>query len=529
MNRVGLAVGLGSLLGVAGCSSTDVVFGAETIELDSTPVRVGETAGQTGIPVRLARPAQHEVTASYETRGIEAQDGCQKPDFVASTGTLVWPAGSTEAIVNLGVTDDDLAETDERLAIALAAVSGVAAFSPGEVTVVIEDDDRTGLVDAEVEYGVAPGLATDQSAAIQQAFDAAARLGRGVVVVAPGDYEVESTQLAPGTTLSARGAHWHRPAGSPPTTVTLRVAYAGASNSVPTLVEGLTVDGRRDSQGAYQNMEQQDAHLVSLGSAVDQPGRLQGTVDDVTVTFGTGDGVAVGPNSDVTLCRIRGTDLWREFVSLHGGGSTLDMRDLAATASVGTSGMWLDGDIVGYQQTRTVQIDMQDVRLGMGDIEIELRDGSRLQAVRLQMDAPPFRVLAPGSTVRIADSVIQLGIPSDRHNHFDVPHDVQFTNSTIISSKIADETGTTPDTDVTFGAVTVHWQPDAASPAVPGPHEVLFSGCRFQLAGNFKSTDTIYGVEEATGEGKVVVQGSTLGSGYAAWFAPACADCQLGP
>jgi hypothetical protein len=490
---------------------------------------VSETAGNTSIPVRLARPAQHEVTASYETRGMEAQDGCQKPDFVTSAGTLVWPAGSTEATVNLGVTDDDFAETDERLVLAVTAVSGAAAFSPGEVTVVIEDDDRTGLVDAAVEYGVTPGLPADQSSAVQQAFDAAARLGRGVVVVAPGDYEVQSTELAPGTTLSARGARWHRPAASPPTTVTLRVAHAGASNSLPTLVEGLTVDGRRDSQGAYQGMEQENAHLVSLASAVDQPGRLQATVDDVSVNSGTGDGVAVGPNSDAILCRIRGTDIWREFVSLHGGGSTLDMRDLAATASVGTSGMWLDGDIVGYQQTRTVQIDMQDVRLGTGDMEIEIADGSRIQATRLVMDAPPFRVLAPGSTVRIADSVIQLGIPSERHNHFDVPHDAEFTNSTIISSKIADETGTTPDTDVTFGAVTVHWQPDPQSPTVPGPHAVLFQGCRFQLAGNFKSTDTIYAIEESTGEGKVVVEASTLGSGFAAWFAPACAACQLAP
>jgi hypothetical protein len=311
--------------------------------------------------------------------------------------------------------------------------------------------------------------------------------------------------------------------------VTLRILHAGGPNSLPTLIEGLTVDGRRDSQGAYQGLEQENAHLVSLGSAVDQPGRLQGAVEDVTVNSGTGDGVAVGPNSDVTLCRIRGTDLWREFVSLHGGGSTLDMRDLAATASVGTSGMWLDGFIVGYQDVRTVQIEMQDVRLGTGDLEIEIVDGSRLQAERLQMDAPPFRVLAPGSTVRIADSVIQLGIPSERHNHFDVPHDVQFANTTIIASKIADETATTPDTDVTYGAVTAHWQPDPDSAPVPGPHELLFSGCRFEVATNFKSTDTIYGVEEPTGEGKVVVEASTLGSGFAGWFAPACADCRLEP
>ena len=59
MNRTELAAGLGSLFAVAGCSSTDVVFGAETIELDPTPVRVSETAGNTSIPVRLARPAQH--------------------------------------------------------------------------------------------------------------------------------------------------------------------------------------------------------------------------------------------------------------------------------------------------------------------------------------------------------------------------------------------------------------------------------------------------------------------------------------
>jgi hypothetical protein len=527
---LGVALLGGLVSGVNGCGPPkDVVFDAIVAELDASPVRVRENAGTVSVPVRLAHALDQAVSASYQLRGVEAQDSCPEPDFIAAQATVTWEAGAPETTLDLSLNDDDYAETDETLELVLAPLSGVFGFSPAEIPVVIEDDDRTGLIQAEL-YGVTPGLASDQSAAIQRALDAGAAAGRGVVVFPPGDYEVVSAELAPGTTLSARGASWHRPPGAGAATVTLRVRHTGTTNSLPTLIEGLRVDGRRELQGAYRNLEQQNAHLIALSSAVDQPGRLQALVDDVNVSFGTGDGVAVGPNSDVQVCRLRGTDLWREFVSLHGGGSRLTLRDLEASASAGTSGMWLDGFILGYQNTRRVTVDMQDVKLGTGDIEIEIVDGSSLTVERLEMVSPPLRIWAPDSTVRISDSVLALGVPSERHNHFDVPHDLEVTGSTLVAHELIDETAGASEADRSFAAVSIHWQADLDVAPVPGPHRVLFQGCRFEVASNVESNDTVYAIQEPTAEGTVFVRGCTLGPGLAGWFFPGgCADCRLEP
>lgn len=518
---------LGSL--ASGCAAfEDAVFEATLIKLVPDEVRVVEQSGLVQIPIRLDRPAPTLISAVVEIRGVEAQDDCQTPDFEWFSDTVEFPAGADETRIELWINDDNLAETDERLEVALTSLSGATLLGRDSVTVVIEDDDRDALLDAS-EYGVASNTGRDQSASLQRAFDAAADAGRGVVVVPPGDYEVSSVILRAGTSLSARGARFLRPPNSELGSRNVSVVYDGNEDSAPTLLEGLSVDGRRESQGDYQDYQRQDDHLIMLDARSEQVGRLVASVEDVRVTSGTGDGVAVGPNTDAALCRITAHDIWRDAISLHGGRSDLKVRWFDATADLGTSGIWLDGDIPGYQESRTVNVEIEDARLNTGDIEVSVADGSQVVLRRLSMTEPPFRVRAPDSSVEVLDSVIQIGVPSTRHNIFTFIHDVSFVNTTVVTSERLDELAESEEMDREFATFSLRWTDGDIMDPPPGEHQLTLDGCHLTLDDDIESTDRIFGVENPGPPGTVVVRASTLDPGFAGWFAPDCVNCTLEP
>ena len=505
----------------------DRVFEAKLLNLVTEPITVHEGDGVEPVLIKLQAPVLNEVRATFEVRGIEAQDGCQKPDFREVEDTLTFSAGSDQSAISLWIGQDEVAELDERLEIVLSNVSGGTLLGPTSVQVVIEDDDRDGIVDAS-DYGAVPNSGRDETAALQAGLDAARDLGRGVLVVPPGDYEVVHLDVAPGTTLSGRGARFLRPADSDVGTRTINVYHQGPDNSQATLVEGVVVDGRRDLQGPYQGYEHQDDHLIMLEGGSDEPGRVVVAVEDVHVSSGTGDGIGIGPNSDASLCHIRADNIWRDAIGLHGGRSSLKVRSFEATATEGTSGIWLDGYILGYDGNRTVDVEIEDATLDTGDVEVQVVDGSSVVMRNLSMTEPPFRVWAIDSSVEVVGSVIQIGVPSTRHNNFTFAHDVRLTGSTIVSSERVDEEPESEEMDREFSTLSLRWTspPDFPTP-LAGEHQLTLDGCQLMLGGDIEPTDTVYGIANPESGGSVVVRNSDLGSGFAGWFAPGCLDCQL--
>lgn len=529
--RRGIALVFGLLLACAPVD--DVVFETLTLVQSESPLRLREGVGAVDLPLRLSSPPPGAVSANYRVHGLDAQDTCQAPDFLSAEGTVSWAAGSQDATITFWVGDDDLAELDERLAISLTDVRGAPSLDSSELLLVIEDDDRTGVVDARSEFGVAPGRDEDQSVALQAALARAAALGRGVVALHPGDYEIGSVALYPGTTLSGRGARFHRPAHAENERPVVSVAYSGGEDSLPTLVEGLSVDGRRDQQVDYRAGEGNDAHLLTFWGDASQPGRLRGAVEGVTLDRATGSGVFIGPQTDMTLCQVRGSDLWRDIVTLRGGGSRVDLRELDSSASVGTSGMWFGGQPEGYRGVRTIDVKLDGARLASGDLEIEGYGGSTIHVERLSMTRGPLRIQAPNASVRIADSVLESGVPSELHNFWGLPHDVQVFRTTLVLSETDDEGLVAAEADRQLGVVSVRWQldadgADAAAPA-EGPHQLLFDQCTFQRGASLDPSDTVYAVESASAGGRVLVRAPNLGPGISAALFPPCAGCSVEP
>ena len=199
--RSGLAV---ALVTTAACSPIDdEVFAREgLLRHGAEPILLFEGSGTVDITVELRAPVTERVSARYRFVEVEAQTTCRSPDFVAPDGRLAFEAGSDQAVVSLLLGDDELPELDEALSLVIDDFQGGGLSGSDALPLVIVDDDRTGIVDARAELGLMPGSTDDQSSLLQAALDRAAELGRGVVEVEPGDYEVTSVTLPSGTGLA---------------------------------------------------------------------------------------------------------------------------------------------------------------------------------------------------------------------------------------------------------------------------------------------------------------------------------------
>jgi hypothetical protein len=518
----------------AGCGPVeDIVFEPLRLETGGAPIVLREGAGAVDIPLRLASAPEQAVSASVSVRELEAQTGCQDPDFLSAEARVSFAPGQREALVALWIGDDELAELDEAFALELEDVQGATLLGDAEIRVVIEDDDRTSIVEARA-FGVAPGAGVDASGALQAALDEASAWGRGVVRVEAGDYELIGVSVHPGTSLSGRGARFFRPA-STPDPITLRVEHDGDDDSAPALIEGLTLDGRRDTQGAYQDDELADSHLIGLFGGAFAAGRLRVALETLDLRNGTGSGVFLGPDVDATLCRIRADDLHRDAVTQRGGGTRVNLRELSASATSGTTGLWFDGQPEGYGGTHRIDVTITDTQLASGDLEIEAYESSRVVLTRFSMTRGPLRLQAPDASVIIDESVLQSGLPSSVHNYFGLPHDVTVTRSTLVASE-TDENGlVAAPADRSFAAASARWVLEADPlrppllPAAPGPHRLTFDGCLFLDAAGEPAGDSVYAVESSGAGGSVVVRAPTLGPGLAGALAPACSGCSLEP
>jgi hypothetical protein len=494
----------------------DHVFRAIALE-PADPVTVTEGAFSVEIPITLARAPADAMTLDYELVPLEAQNDCQEPDFEAAAGQVHFAAGSTGAMVRVFIGDDALAETDERFELRVGESL--------RVVIRILDDDRGALLDAST-FGVVRGTTEDQAPALQAALDDALSAGRGVVLVPPGEYELSSVVLPQGVTLSARGAVFRRPprAGD---LVSVSVEHGGESDALPSLIEGASFDGRREEQGAYRDSERENAHLIALRGDATLGGRASVSIERVALVSGTASGVMVGPDVNVGLCGVRASELWRDAVTVIGGATRVRLRHLDAAATEGT-GLWVGPRLSGYAEDRSVDAELEDVRIAAGDVELEATPGSTLNVRRLTMTEPPFRLDARDGSVRIVDSVLMFGLPSDQHNFVGAPHDVEVRDSTlIVSERAAPGVEALDEAARTFSAINVRAATLAAGADPSEPGRLSFVGCHFELAADVESDDGVTAVDNTSPDVSVVVRGGALGPGFAGFFSDGCADCTL--
>ena len=75
-----------------------------------------ESNEEVELEVTLSKAFSEEVELDYSVQGVFAEQG---KDFQLNSGTLIIPAGTTEAFINLKIIDDNEAEDDETVVIRL--------------------------------------------------------------------------------------------------------------------------------------------------------------------------------------------------------------------------------------------------------------------------------------------------------------------------------------------------------------------------------------------------------------------------
>ncbi len=112
-----------------------------------------EGNGPISFTIKLSRAAEESVEVDYRTVGNSATAGS---DFLAASGTVVFPPGSVEKSVRIELVDDTEAETDESFELELLAARGATIDdNKRKAAAVIFDDDEEKQPEPPVSVGIA--------------------------------------------------------------------------------------------------------------------------------------------------------------------------------------------------------------------------------------------------------------------------------------------------------------------------------------------------------------------------------------
>jgi hypothetical protein len=107
----------------------------------TTRIAEGNSGTQNvAVNVTLSTPSVQTVTVDYATSNDSAVAGS---DYVASSGTVTIPAGSTSATINVPINGDNTVELTETFNVTLSNATNVAFISNPVATVFIVNDDAT--------------------------------------------------------------------------------------------------------------------------------------------------------------------------------------------------------------------------------------------------------------------------------------------------------------------------------------------------------------------------------------------------
>ncbi|KAJ8723698.1 hypothetical protein PYW07_007678 [Mythimna separata] len=112
------------------------------VRFDPDHYTVMENCGSFEVRVVRAGDLNGEVTVQYTTEDGTAEAGS---DYVAAAGSLTFKHGETEKTFSVQVIDDDVFEEDEHFFVRLTSPRGACLASPSTATVVILDDDHSGV------------------------------------------------------------------------------------------------------------------------------------------------------------------------------------------------------------------------------------------------------------------------------------------------------------------------------------------------------------------------------------------------
>ncbi|MEI4235188.1 Calx-beta domain-containing protein, partial [Roseovarius sp. D22-M7] len=328
------------------------------VSLFVIPTYAFENSGEAVFAVHLSRPLENDITLSYSTSDGTAVAG---DDYTATSGTVTFLAGQTEAAVRVPILSDALDEPDETFALTFVPTTEIANGSDGATAIgtIVEGGPIVEPV-ATVSLSVSPASAPEGDSGPQTAVT--------FTLSRSGDLTnaVTATLMAGGS--AAAGSDY---TGAIPASLTIPAGASEASFTV-------TVQGDEDVEGdeeitvTIDGLDRGD-HGIGTASAThtieEEPGEGGSAPVAADDAFTTDEDTALagdlfadngaGPDSDadgdsfsVTAASVGGVALTLGVATELAGGGRLTV------GSDGSLAFDPDGDFeaLGTGETATVEI-----------------------------------------------------------------------------------------------------------------------------------------------------------------------------
>ncbi|GAB4365097.1 MAG: hypothetical protein Kow00121_01380 [Elainellaceae cyanobacterium] len=353
------------------------------------------------------------------------------------------------------------------------------------------------------DFGAKGDGITDDTEAIQQAIDRVYQHGGGTIVFPPGTYVVTSVTLKENITYRGYGATIKRPAHQDKWTRTFTTHYAGDTNSQPLVVQGFTFDGNQAQQGAYDNHELEQAHLLFLMGDPDFPGRLQVVVEDCVFKDGVADGISVYTNVDIRVNNCEVINVFRGGFVLTGGNSSAEVSNLTTQAG---SGIDIEVDGRGYGNTLKTDIKLEHINLLDGDFDIGISEESVVIGDDIS-SAAPFYLYSLNSTMQFAHSRFKVGAADGYINRMVFPHHITFEDCEFEVTR-----QNTENPHDFYAAADVWWQ----HPSQPTQRnqQLIFKDCSFHVDQTIQPTDLTYAIylrsDSSNNNNQLVMEGNMI-------------------
>ena len=129
-----------------------------TVSLSPVSLKVSEGTARARFTVQLSAASSQQVQVRYGTASRTAKAG---EDYKIPTGTLIFPAGTTEQTFSVSILDDAVEEEEEMFLVKL--LDSNATIEGGTATVIITDNDAPATETEEETAFAFAGEIADQA------------------------------------------------------------------------------------------------------------------------------------------------------------------------------------------------------------------------------------------------------------------------------------------------------------------------------------------------------------------------------
>lgn len=281
-----------------------------------------------------------------------------------------------------------------------------------------------------------------------------------------GTFTVESVNIMPNTKIIGADTRLVRPPNRTKFSrmfTTSKYKHARDTDSSDHIYfSGLILDGNMSQQGAYREHQLEHQALIFLSADNRFAGKQRVLIEKCKFQNGAGDAVHVYTNVSATIRDCEAKDVFRGAVTITGGHSRVIVERLKAGGSVHVTGVDIEVDGPGYNDSYYVDVTMTDVEVD-GDFDIGVRKG-RFIGRNIVCHNGPYHFLATDGTIEINDSKFVGGKHSGSVIKF--PKNIRFRNCIFELNQVEQENF----------LVNVYWSTNSR---IGIDQRLEFIGCRF--------------------------------------------------